>query len=81
MSFRHLKHSNDNCLYLLPAESYQDMRQLANTASYITQTGVLQNATNLTISSLSVTPPEPIRADPMGGVRASNETGKCIIIT
>lgn len=52
------------------------MSQLANKASYITQTGVLQNATNLSISSLSVTPPEPIRADPTGGVRASNETGK-----
>ena len=61
--------------FLTTASSFQQMNSLANQASYITQTGALSNATNLTISSLSVTPPEPIRADPTGGVRASNATG------
>ena len=51
------------------------MDRITSAATQIMQTGALASAANIEITSLSVTAPEPIRQDPTGGVRATNQTG------
>uniref|UniRef100_A0A7M5XJA2 G8 domain-containing protein n=2 Tax=Clytia hemisphaerica TaxID=252671 RepID=A0A7M5XJA2_9CNID len=59
-------------------ESFNEMERITSAATIMVQTGTLAAAANLEITSLSVTAPEPIRQDPTGGVRATNETNQVL---
>ena len=59
-------------------DSVKELDSIASSFIQLSQTGELAASTNLSVNTVQLTAPAPIRADPLGGVRATNETGRSL---
>ena len=57
--------------------SFDELESVVSELVDQVQTGALGESLNISVQTLAVTNPVPEPVDPTGGVRATNETGRC----